>query len=426
MKTVIISITILVSTAVYSSPYQFNQYFIDAASKVKPSVVNIVSYTKKVKGNGYKLIKNAYGTGTIISRNGFVVTNFHLLKDSNYFHIVDYKGNRYEVRRFENGKHYVSDPKTDLAVLKLYSADKKFVPVKFSDSNVLVEGEWVIAVGNPYGLKQSITAGIVSSTGRDNIGFTDIEDFIQSDVSINPGNSGGPLVNLYGQLVGINTAIRSESGGFQGISFSIPSNIVKRVCFDLVKYGRVKRGWLGLIAAERRAGSKSSRKLVEVVSVLKGSPSENGGIRPGDVINKIDGKKITGLGSLMRTVGNKNVNSSISFELSRDGKLIRLSFLLREKRDYVKVRENLKYIFERFGIEFDINSLSNEIVISYVSPNSPFSQLKRGDTVLSINNRRVYDINSLLNILKNDELLRLFYKFEILRDSRVYEIKINK
>ena len=272
-KTFLILINLFLGAVLFAEPGSFNDYFIQASTAVKPSVVNIIAYQKKFKDGKARLCRVSYGTGTIISSGGYFVTNYHVVKKGEYFRIICSDGSNYEIRKFEDGSSFHADLKTDLAVLKIDSTNERyFTPVRFADSNRLNEGEWVIAIGNPYGLKQSITAGIVSSKGRDNIGFSDIEDFIQTDVSINPGNSGGPLINLYGEMVGINTAIRSASGGFQGISFAIPSNIVKQVCQDLIAHGRVRRGWLGFIAREKNGSALRDRKIVEVIAVIKGSP----------------------------------------------------------------------------------------------------------------------------------------------------------
>jgi len=423
-KTVILLFLFLGTVNLWSNPQNFNKYFIDASGKVKPSVVNIIAYTRKISRGKYTFIKNAYGTGTIISSNGFVVTNNHLVKGSNYFQVIDYQGNRFDFQKFSENRNYLSDLKTDLALLKIYSESKRFQPIKFSDSSTLVEGEWVLAIGNPYGLKQSITAGIVSSKGRDNIGFTDIEDFIQTDVSINPGNSGGPLVNLYGEMVGINTAIRSESGGFQGISFSIPSNIVRKVCSDLIKYGRVKRGWLGFIAAEKKVRNGRAGNYIEIISVIKNSPAYRGGILSGDIIKKIDGEKIHGLGALIRLIGNKEINSNTQILISRNGTLKNISFVLREKKEYFNINKDLEYLFKRYGIEVDINSLENGVVLTYISPHSPFYQLKRGDVVYEINGYRINGIENFFRLLKNDTDQNMLIRF--IRESGKYEIQISK
>jgi serine protease Do len=176
---------------------------------------------------------------------------------------------------FDKDRRFLADLKTDIALLKIDNTEKEIFPtVRFAPSGNLQEGEWVLAIGNPYGLRQSITSGIISSTGRDNVGFVDIEDFIQSDVPINPGNSGGPLVNLYGEMVGMNTAIRTVTGGYQGISFAIPSRIVEHVADELISHGRVRRGWLGFLAREKRQAGKGITTEVEITSIIKDSPAE--------------------------------------------------------------------------------------------------------------------------------------------------------
>ncbi len=221
MKKIFTLFLIFIPLVIFANPSEFNMYFINASGTAKGSVVNISAYERIVTDSRTKLVRVSYGTGTIISKHGFVVTNHHVVKRGDFFRAVSSDGRTFEMQLFDNGKYYVSDNKTDIAVLKLDNRDGTvFKPIKIADSTLLNEGEWVLAIGNPYGLRQSITAGIVSSKGRDSIGFTDIEDFIQTDVSINPGNSGGPLINLKGEMVGINTAIRSGSGGFQGISFA--------------------------------------------------------------------------------------------------------------------------------------------------------------------------------------------------------------
>ncbi len=414
---------LLLSLPLHGSPHDFNRYFIRASEKVKPSVVNIVAYNRKFQKGRRVLVKNSYGTGTIISARGFIVTNYHLVKGCNFFHITDHLGNRYVAQKFFRGRNYLADPKTDLAILKIDGGGERFKPIKISDSSLLVEGEWVIALGNPYGLRQSISAGIVSSKGRDNIGFSHIEDFIQTDVSINPGNSGGPLVNLYGEMVGINTAIRTVSGGFQGISFSIPSNMVKRICSDLIKLGRVRRGWLGFIAAEKKFRNGGDRHFVEVISVIKNSPSEMAGVLAGDIIREVDGQPVKRLSSLISYIGRKEINTKIPMILSRNGKRHEVFFILREKREFYKIKQDVDFIFEKYGIEVDVNSSGGGVVVTHVSPVSRFYLLKRGDFILALNGKRIADLNEFVRFFRRYLGNRLIIK--ILRESGEYEIEIN-
>ncbi len=421
MKRFFTLLLLLLTFKAYANPDKFNNYFISAASVAKPSVVNIIVYEKRENDGKVKFFRISYGTGTIISKSGFIVTNYHVVKKGDMFKAVCSDGTTYEMQHFPNGKYYLSDYKTDLAVLKLDNReDKKFNPLKLGDSNNLEEGEWVIAIGNPYGLKQSITAGIVSSKGRDNIGFTDIEDFIQTDVSINPGNSGGPLINLNGEMVGINTAIRSASGGFQGISFAIPSNIVKQVCFDLTSYGRVKRGWLGFVAREKSFSQDNEGKCIEVLSVIRNSPSETAGLKQGDIIKEIDDEKIESLGSLTKIVGKKRVGSRINILLSRNGKIINIKFVLREKDEYVRLQSELDQLFQTYGVEVDEDALTGNIVVTYLSPRSTHKNIEQGDIIVSVNDRKISSLEGFIEKYRISE--RKIRNIVVLRDSRTHEI----
>jgi len=421
MRRLFIFLLLFFSSEMFADSEKFNSYFIKAASIAKPSVVNIAAYEKHEKDGKVKLLRISYGTGTIISKSGFIVTNFHVVKKGDIFKAVCSDGTAYDLQLFQNGKYYLSDYKTDLAVLKLYNTDgKKFVPLKLADSNALSEGEWVIALGNPYGLKQSITAGIVSSKGRDNIGFTDIEDFIQTDVSINPGNSGGPLVNLNGEMVGINTAIRSASGGFQGISFAIPSNIVKQVCFDLTSFGRVKRGWLGFVAREKSFTQNRENRSVEILSVIRNSPSDTAGIKQGDIIKEIDNEKIDSLGSLTKKISNKGVGSRIEILLSRNGKIIDIKFVLREKDEYVRLQSELEQLFQSYGVEVDEDAITGNIVVTYISPRSPYKEIEEGDIIISVNDKKIASLENFIEKYKLSQ--RKIHNIKVLRESGTHEI----
>lgn len=412
---------LLISLTAYANPSEFNRYFINASGVAKPSVVNISAYEKKGRDSGGKLVRVSYGTGTIISKHGFIVTNYHVVKKGDYFKAVCSDGKTYDMQLFDNGRYYISDNKTDIAVLKLDNRDGSvFNPIKVGDSNLLNEGEWVLAIGNPYGLRQSITAGIVSSKGRDDIGFTDIEDFIQTDVSINPGNSGGPLINLRGEMVGINTAIRSGSGGFQGISFAIPSNIVRQVCTELTEFGRVRRGWLGLIARERDLSHNSDKKIVEIVSVIRNSPSDTAGIRQGDVIKEIASKKIESLGTMLKLIGNMGIGSKLQITVSRKGKIHDIALVLREKEEYERMRSDLYHLFQSYGIEVDEDSVSGRIVVSYVSPGSLYREVEQGDIIISVNSRKTENIDEFLEQFRRSG--RRIDTVEVMRDSGIYEL----
>jgi serine protease Do len=418
-----LALFLLAIMPVLAAPDDFNAPFIRAAGMVKYSVVSISIYEKMEGGKNANYSKIAYGSGTIINE-GYIVTNYHVVSKGDYFQVLFNDGMLLELERFENGKFYMADPKTDIALLKIKDADRlPLRPLVFDDSNRLSEGEWVLAIGNPYGLRQTITSGIVSSKGRDNIGFADIEDFIQTDVPINPGNSGGPLINLAGKLVGINTAIRSESGGFQGISFAIPSNLVKQVCCELIRHGRVRRGWIGFLVKEKRSGIGKEESYLKIISVIKNSPAESAGLFTNDIIRTVDGEKITTLGGLIRSVGNKPVGSSIDISVSREGRLENVRLVLRERTVYKKIRKGMERLFELYGIEIDDNSQTGGVVISYISPKSMLYNLKKGDMILTVDGKEISSIDSLLRIF--DRHGYRLNRITVNRESRVLDIKMN-
>jgi len=422
LKKIILSAVIVIQAGVciHSEPAGFNQYFINAARKARPSVVNIDIYSKTGTDTTPRYRKIGYGSGTIFTDNGYVITNHHVVKKGNYYRVVNHEGTAFELERFENGSFFLVDPKTDIALLKMdIPSGMRLNPVEFADSGRLSEGEWVMAIGNPYGLNLSITSGIVSSTGRDNIGFVDIEDFIQTDVPINPGNSGGPLINLNGSMVGINTAIRTVSGGYQGISFSIPSNIVKQVCNDLIRYGRVRRGWLGFLVRERKRQTGESAR-VEIISILKNSPAEKAGLESGDIVRELDGVPVKSLGALVRQINRKQLGRGITVTASRNGKLHDFRIVLHEKQEYQKLRKKIDRFFIEYGIEINENTGPGGVVISAISPQGLSLGLKSGDVPVRLNGASVRSITEFFSIYR-----RSGGKIEnmvVLRDSRMYNI----
>ncbi|MBN2078226.1 MAG: trypsin-like peptidase domain-containing protein [Spirochaetes bacterium] len=404
-----------------TSREDFNTHFIRAAKKVQNSVVSISIYERRGKRNTV-YNKITYGSGTVI-QGGYIVTNYHVVMKGDLCHVQCGEGSTVELERFENGDYYLADPKTDIALLRIRKPESyHIVPVEFDDSSRISVGEWVIAVGNPYGLKRTITSGIVSSKGRDNIGFADIEDFIQTDVSINPGNSGGPLINLRGGLVGINTAIRSDSGAFQGISFAIPSNQVRQVCRELLRHGRVRRGWIGFLVKERRQGLGEGTKRLEIISVIRNSPAEAAGLRIGDIIRKVDGESVGSLGALIRAVGNKPVDTKIDIVISREGRPVRARLILRERTVYRRIQNAMERIFMHYGIELDENSEGGEVVISHVSPGSVMYNLQRGDILVGLNGKNIASLEEFVRTCE-----RSGYRIEsvtVTRDRRSIRIDI--
>ncbi|MGL4370869.1 MAG: trypsin-like peptidase domain-containing protein [Spirochaetota bacterium] len=398
--------------------------FSDAAKIAKPSVVYISVYVSDNQDGKRNYIKTGYGSGTIISSEGYILTNFHVVNKGNYYQVVLYDGTECDIEKMPGGEYYAADDGTDLAVLKIKNPERyNLTPARFGNSDSLQEGEWVIAIGNPYGLRHSVTCGIVSSVGRSDVGFAEIEDFIQTDVPINPGNSGGPLVNVRGEVVGVNTAIRTVSGGFQGISFAIPSDLSRKVFSELLSYGRVRRGWLGMLVKEERRPSESDIKDLRIVSVMKKSPSADAGILEGDILRQIDGAGIASQGKLMRIVKNKPVGSQLKIVVSRSGKLKEFTITLREKETYKKLSQAMAKLLDSYGIELEEDATTGGLIVSYLSPlrlSAHGNQLSEGDILLKVNGARMKSL---------DDFARIYAKWDysvtkatILRNGRIYVI----
>lgn len=262
--------------------------------------------------------ESSLGSGVVISADGFVVTNNHVLGDD-VAEVTVTVGDLRDVR----AKIVGVDSWTDLALLKIDATGLPVIP--WGDSSKLRVAEWVMAVGNPFSLNQTVTLGIVSALGRANIGITAYEDFIQTDAAINPGNSGGALINSSGELVGINTAIFSQSGGYQGIGFAVPSNLVRRVVDDLKKYGQVRRGSIGYVevmplnsqlADELRAPKTDG---VVVNRLERASAAYRSGMQPGDVVLSVNGLAIADPSQFMRVIADSSIGSTVRVEVLRDG-----------------------------------------------------------------------------------------------------------
>jgi serine protease Do len=266
------------------------------------------------------------GSGVIISADGYVVTNNHVIGESNG------RSSRTEVtialpdKREIRGKIVGTDQSTDLALLKIAINGLPVIP--WADSSQLKVGEWVLAIGSPFQLSQTVTAGIVSATGRNELGLAQYEDFIQTDAAINPGNSGGALVNSRGELAGINTGIYSESGGYQGIGFAVPSNLAKKVVDDLMKYGEVRRGSIGYVRVERvtpelaqEAGAPNTSGAL-VSRMMRDSEVYDAGMRPGDIIVAFNGQPVTDPSHFNRLVLDARIGSTATVTVLREGRRV--------------------------------------------------------------------------------------------------------
>lgn len=261
--------------------------------------------------------EGALGSGVIVSASGYIVTNNHVIANADEIKVV------LSDKREFMGKVIGTDPKTDIAVIKIKGKNLPTVP--WGDSDKLEVGRYVLAIGNPLGLSQTVTMGIVSAKGRANVGIADYEDFIQTDAAINPGNSGGALVNTQGELIGINTAIFSRSGGNMGIGFAVPSNMARNVMRSLIKHGKVVRGWFGVSIQEVTVGIAKQFGLKKAVGALVSetiadTPAAKAGVEAGDVILEFNGNKIKDAASLRHVVAATPVGKKVRVKVVRDKK----------------------------------------------------------------------------------------------------------
>ena len=305
---------------------------INLAESTKPSVVNLIPFSETGKGRelSRERTPNASGSGSgvIIDPDGYIITNNHVIGDATAI----------EVRFSDKSKLIAQvvgkDPDTDLAVLKV-SAGHPLPSARFGDSSAVRVGQWVLAVGNPFGLDRTVTLGVVSGIGRENINLSRYENFIQTDASINPGNSGGPLFNLRGEIIGINTAIINFA---QGIGFAIPSNMAKQVMEQLLTQGRVTRGWLGVsiqpltIELARKFGVNEGEGVL-VNEVFEKDPAAAAGIKPGDILTRIDGTVIDTPNRLSRVVAGLRPGMTTKVEIVRNRQRLILEAALIERRD---------------------------------------------------------------------------------------------
>jgi serine protease Do len=318
----------------------------DIAERATPSVVNVASRrTVKERGGQQDEMfrfffgprggepeereQRGLGSGVIYSKDGLVLTNNHVIEEADEITVQTADGTDYDAEVVG------TDAKSDVAVLRIKGNVKDLVPIKLGDSTSLRVGDVVLAIGNPFGFSQTVTMGIVSAKGRSETGIVDYADFIQTDAAINPGNSGGALVNMQGELVGINTAIISRTGGYQGIGFAIPSNMASQIAQALVKDGRVVRGWLGIGIQDVNPDLAGAMSLptadgVLVSDVEPGGPADKGGLQRGDVILTVDGKKTNSSTQLRNLIAEAGANKKVDLSILRGGKPQALPILLGE------------------------------------------------------------------------------------------------
>ena len=309
---------------------ELSHAFRDAAKTLAPSVVTINTSSAKLNDRGRA--QHGTGTGVVISRDGYIVTANHVVADADEIELVLHDG------RTAKATVVGLDPGTDIAVLR--TEESGLIPAGFADSDELEPGEWVVAIGAPFGLERTVTAGIVSAKGRSDVGLATFENYIQTDAAINPGNSGGPLANLDGAVIGINSAISSRGGGNDGIGFAVPSSVVRRVADSIIATGRVARGYLGIgvqpADAEMLAGlgiAKDAGVGVLVNRVEDDSPAAKAGIEPGDLITSIAGRSVHTPGELVATISEIAPGSEVDLRAIRNSDERRMRATLAERPD---------------------------------------------------------------------------------------------
>jgi serine protease Do len=422
--------------------------FSELAKTTSPAVVNIRT-VKTVKGGGrvfkhfqgpfgkddpfsdffekffgeipehdYK--QRSLGSGFIIDKEGFIVTNNHVIEGADKIRVKLANGKEFDAEFFGR------DPKTDIALIKIKTKNG-LPPVTFGDSDALAVGDWVLAIGSPFGLEHTVTAGIVSAKGRV-IGSGPYDDFIQTDASINPGNSGGPLIDMEGKVVGINTAIIA---GGQGIGFAIPINMARNIIEQLKKHGHVTRGWLGVSIQDLTPelaeyyGVKDGKGAL-IGEVFKGDPADKAGIEPKDIIVEVNGKKINDSRDLSRLIADVAVGNKIKIKIIRNGKeKVLYAVITKRTEDKEQVAAKEPGAESDFGIT--VSDITPEIadhygiedtqgvVIVKIDPDSKGAEsgLRNGDVIKEINRKSVRNVKEYrkrLNELKSEKKLRILVR----------------
>ena len=352
------------------------------------------------QGGGQQQKFAALGSGVIIdAAKGYVVTNNHVVDNATKIQVSLSDGRKFEAKVV--GK----DPRSDIALLQLQDP-KNLTAIKMADSDALRVGDYTVAIGNPYGLGETVTSGIVSALGRTGLNIENYENFIQTDAAINRGNSGGALVNLNGELIGINTAILAPDGGNIGIGFAIPSNMVKSLTAQIVQYGQVRRGELGIMGTELNSELAKAMKVdaqrgAFVSQVMPNSSAAKAGVKAGDVVVSMNNKPITSFAALRAEVGSMPVGSKLTLGLLRDGKPVSVNLELQQSS---QTQVDSATIFTGIeGAEMSNRRGKDEkgVIVNSVKGNTPAARigLKKGDIIIGVNQQQVSNIAELRKIL---------------------------
>jgi Do/DeqQ family serine protease len=374
----------------------FFHYFFNAPNQQMPR-----KFKRELKG---------LGSGMIMDTKGYILTNNHVVAGANKIQVFLADGREYP------GKVVGTDPKTDLAVVRI-KTDEKLPHVTFGDSDKLEVGDWVVAIGAPRGLDQTVTQGIISAKHRRGIlNPSSYQDYLQTDAAINPGNSGGPLLNLQGHVIGVNSAIISESGGFEGIGFAIPSNIAVHIADELIKKGKVERGWLGVSIRDVTPALQKSMKLkvsrgALVVEVVKGSPADKAGLQKNDVVTAYQGIKIRNASELQNQVANTSIGQEITLTAMRKGESRNFKVKIGNLQNAAKIMAAslnkrlgvvVRPVTEKEARKYGMQEPKG-VAIKLLQPNGLLGKagFEVNDIILSIDGQPVSDVQSFVNIVQS-------------------------
>jgi serine protease Do len=403
--------------------------FAEVVGAVSPSVVNISTVKVHTAGDAMRedpfydffndffsplyedgasrrLREQSMGSGVVVSPDGFILTNYHVVKGAEKIRVTLYD------RRSYGAAVVGADPKTDIAVLRVSATGLPTVP--WGDSEGLQVGDFVLAFGNPFGLSHTVTMGIISAVGRANVGIADFEDFIQTDAAINPGNSGGPLINARGEIVGLSTAIFSRSGGYQGIGFAVPSNMLRPVLEQLIAEGRIVRGWVGVSLQDltpEMAGAfgHHSPGGALIAEVIAGSPAADAGLMAGDIVTEYDGKPVAESSTLRILVSRSRPGHVARMRVFRDGQGFEMTVPVKELPggEEVEISTGIAEpgmgptdVFSGLGVialtrdiarQLNLGPADKGVVVASVADGSPAGEagLRRGDVIEEVDRRLV-------------------------------------
>lgn len=425
--------------------------FVTIAKEVTPAVVNIrtekvVNLDEQFRDTPFHWFFNfdeknlpqgeqrseGMGSGVIISRDGYILTNYHVIRDADVLTI------RLSDDREFKAEIVGTDEQSDIAVIKIAGND--LPTVEMGNSDQLEVGEWVVAIGNPFGLNETVTAGIVSALGRNNLNLADYEDFIQTDAAINPGNSGGALVNIYGRLIGINTAIETRTGSFQGVGFAIPINMARQIMDQLIENGKVTRGWLGVGIQDIENETMmeefglNEKKGAVFTDVFPDTPAAAANLQQGDVIVEYNGTKIENMQHLRNLVAATPVGEKVDVVVIRDKKEIKATIIIGERPENpnliarnqtpeppqeqddvlgLEVQEINDNLAKTLGLDDNAG-----VVITRIEPNSPASEagLQQSDVILEIDRNRILSLRDYIShtseLKADDDILMLIRRAE--------------